>query len=973
MSEPENQLEQRFPNMRPIRSVPSLSTVNGIGCMLLGGRDHDPETGTYVKTRCFCLLFVPLLSLGAYRVADAPQGGWYFIGREPLSGFARAWNWMLLFLVLGGVGLGVWINHTSSPEYQARKKVAEADRLAEAGEVKEAAKLYREVARGSTSEASPAAGKFKDLLNDPLDRVPLEKCVRVIQMGVEWDGRSDIQDAAFRRGLELAKAKGEAEPRQALIVLELIAPLAEKKDAFVQEQRPLLEKLAAKQPDDIEMLSALAVVCEYQGDASRCERLLAPHRERLGTSEGARVLGMILAHKGQFEEAHALLAPYAETNLRRLAEAQEEFRAAWQAVEQKLVVEVNSKKATDFPYDRYQAAGAREKRAIEDEYLNSHMQGHPDLKAASFKMARVRPVVGVALDLGLVHLGRARAMADPAARKAELEKAEKSLLSVSGAVGGTTEYNLRLGQVYFRMGRQQQGRKLFDEVLDKQGRSFDSLLQVSRLLREIGDLGEARKLAEEAHDKEPDPTKKHNAAVQRAIMATDLDDKVAWLERSDVANPKVKALLASSRSQLALRTGQEEEAARYLREAIDVYAGLPEDATTLNNGALAHHSLYFLTGDVASLDRSGALFEKAVAHQPGDSIILSNLVAHLSEVAFRDLIGKRIDVHALRAGGQSGFLAYLYRDRQGRQQLIESVRQHAGVARALAQAERLVLLAPKQEASYGLPVSILSLTGNVAALRRLDETLREANLDQSDATRALEERLAGKNEAREQEEDKATRARWQKRVEELRKAGGITFAVGATTLALLLMQDETADPDQVVRLTEEAHTAGPSRATDLGRVSALLFRAHRRLIKQNPDYAGMVTRSRRLVGAGYLLALAVERRGKFRVAVLADKDFLRACDLLKEQNMAFPDDPDPWACILLRATHPQEAARMIDALKKDEASRLSRAIALKRSPTSASAALEAYWALKLEGKEAEGKAILKACAARGVPLPVDLN
>jgi hypothetical protein len=183
MSEPENELERRFPNMRPISSAPSLSTVNGIGCMLIGGRDHDHETGTYVKTHCFCVLFVPLLSLGAYRVADAPRG-WYFIGREPLSGFARAWNWMVVALVLGGIGLGVWIHHTGTPEYQARKKMAEAERLVEAGDVEKAAQLYREVARGSTSEAAPAAGKFKDLLGEPLAGVSLEKGTRVIRMGI---------------------------------------------------------------------------------------------------------------------------------------------------------------------------------------------------------------------------------------------------------------------------------------------------------------------------------------------------------------------------------------------------------------------------------------------------------------------------------------------------------------------------------------------------------------------------------------------------------------------------------------------------------------------------------------------------------------------------------------------------------------------------------------------------------------------
>jgi hypothetical protein len=111
----ESDLSSRFPNLRPIHKVPSLGTVNGIGTAVYGSRDHDPETGTYVKTHGFVVLFVPIVSLGAYRVADAPQGGWYFIGREPLSGLAKLWNLCVLLLVLGGAGLIGWKTYTKLP------------------------------------------------------------------------------------------------------------------------------------------------------------------------------------------------------------------------------------------------------------------------------------------------------------------------------------------------------------------------------------------------------------------------------------------------------------------------------------------------------------------------------------------------------------------------------------------------------------------------------------------------------------------------------------------------------------------------------------------------------------------------------------------------------------------------------------------------------------------------------------------
>src|SRR5438270_571309 len=87
-----NPLYDRFPEMTPTKSVPPLGTVNGIGFTVYGHRNHDPETGTYVKTYVFCVLYIPVLALRAYRVADAPNGGWYFLGKVPLPSIAKAWN-----------------------------------------------------------------------------------------------------------------------------------------------------------------------------------------------------------------------------------------------------------------------------------------------------------------------------------------------------------------------------------------------------------------------------------------------------------------------------------------------------------------------------------------------------------------------------------------------------------------------------------------------------------------------------------------------------------------------------------------------------------------------------------------------------------------------------------------------------------------------------------------------------------------
>ena len=83
-------LNAKFPSMTPIKKAPPLFLLNGCGLGMYGRRDFDKETQTYIATWCFALL-IPIFALRAYRVAKAEQG-WYFIGREPLSPFARRSN-----------------------------------------------------------------------------------------------------------------------------------------------------------------------------------------------------------------------------------------------------------------------------------------------------------------------------------------------------------------------------------------------------------------------------------------------------------------------------------------------------------------------------------------------------------------------------------------------------------------------------------------------------------------------------------------------------------------------------------------------------------------------------------------------------------------------------------------------------------------------------------------------------------------
>jgi hypothetical protein len=969
---------EKFHDLRPLRSAPPLMRAAGCGFGLYGSRGFDADTGSYVKTYCFSLLFLPVLALGAYRVADAPDGGWYFLGRVRLSPLARLWNSCLIALLAGGLGLLLWKNYTESANYLAGQKLAEADALAAAGQRGKAAELYREVAAGNTEHAGRAEAKLKETVDGTVADGPLADAAAACKAAVALK-RPPAVAGLFDRAMQRAKADEAADPRGALDLLDAVAPLAPDAKAVTPTRQRLLEKVVAREPDNPEPASELAVIYEGQKRQAECEALLLPHKDRLGTREGARILGHILVSKGDFEPAHNLLQPYVEERLQKLHRAEERLKTAYTRADQQITEEIKRGVAVGFPYDAVKAAGEEQQGVMVNEYFASRLKGDPEIKAAREELLREAPVVPVALDLGIVLLRRAQQTADPKAREAELEKAEKTFLAVQGQAGETVAYRLFLGQVYYWMGKPQQGRKLFDELLEAEQRDPQMMAQVAMTLREVGSHSEARALVEEAYRKEQDEKKKHRIAGQRALLFTDLDDEITWLGRANPADPHIQASLAAARGQKAYEDGNDAEAAKQLRQAVALYDKMTEDAGALNNSGIACFSLFCVTGEREALEQAISRVERAVALRPRDTILLTNASHKVLDGALRDVVGPAIDLKALKAQGPAGLLPFLYADRAGRDRLAERARQHPGVAKARALLERLVVLAPRGESGWAMLAALYGITRDRAALVGLARRLEGAELDQADTVRKTLEAYQGKDRAKRVKELNATRQREEALVKSLRqgqRGAGVTFAAAATELAATLrgLGEEggsAGDPDRVVALAEEAHQVAPSSATHTALRDALLYRASRTLEKQEPAYKQMATRARRSLGTSYLVAAALSREGKAREAALKNADVKRALELMREDLARFPDEAGPRTWVMLRAAHPAEAAKVAAALAKDEAHQATLAVGRKLSPVSATTALQTYWGAQMAGKEAEGRAALKAVAARGVPLPFD--
>ncbi len=75
-------------DLEPIKSAPSLYTINGFGVTLYGNTDKNPSDGSYMATYYLVFFFVPVLPLARYRVI--PTGGGYrFLGKGVLRPFDK--------------------------------------------------------------------------------------------------------------------------------------------------------------------------------------------------------------------------------------------------------------------------------------------------------------------------------------------------------------------------------------------------------------------------------------------------------------------------------------------------------------------------------------------------------------------------------------------------------------------------------------------------------------------------------------------------------------------------------------------------------------------------------------------------------------------------------------------------------------------------------------------------------------------
>lgn len=976
--EQEIDLTQKFPEMTPIASSPSLFFVYGFGIGMYGRRDYDHETCTFVKTQALCALFIPLIPIAAYRVADARGGGWYFLGKVPLSGFCKFWNALVLanLLVLGAFIW--WDQYTDTPEYHMGERLAEAREEAQGEDLALALTKYAEVTDSGTSHAQTAGEELKKLWHDRMANGNGDDAKQLVTFALERKRMAQGVDSGRKVAVAIGAAADRLlndDARSAVTIMKRGHSLFEDPQAFTKKYATLLEAAVKQFPNDLAVVIDWADVLKARGETERCKKLLEPHAAKLGNTEGARILGQIYAREGNFEGAFRLLEPYAQDRLKKLHQAEKTWAVRRKQVEDMAMADLQGKKAGDGWYQQYNKANKTGQSEMVNAFIVERMKKDRDLAKAQQQMIECGVVVPVALDLGIVRLRRAQSMSDPEAKKTELQAAEKIFLSIRSVAGESDEYRLFYGQVLYWLERHKEGRALFDKMLARRKRDYQSLMSVANILRDVGDLSEARTLVEEAYNVAANEGEKYGAAGLRAFTSIDTEDKILWLSRSNPGDGQVKAELNCAKGHKAREEGRDDEAAGFYRKAIAGYSSLPRSTSMLNNCALIHLAVFNCTGDRASLKQSAAMLDESVSMSPSDSILLKNAAHTLLSVAAVELAGPGVDFRKTLASPSLDLLDYLVRTEAERDALMKRLKENKSAIRAMDHLNKALVLAPKGVSAYQGARSFHIKTKDLEGLKSLRERLRKVELDQTQRTKEIKEQYAGKKDQKYRKNLKAVlpkrKAALAKISEEKEK---LSFAIAACELAQLLLGSDArygigVDQDEVVKMAERAYTARPSAETTSTLASCLMWRASKRLEGRHPSYAELTTRFRRSVGPQYLFPVALHRDPALRASAMADPDFSRGLELIKQQSRNLPFWDGPWHWKLFQHIDPKEAARVKTSIQSQKLQPINREIRLIINPLSATDILTTSWNHEMAGRADEARRVVEDAIKRGVPLP----
>ena len=972
-----NNIKDIHPDLEPINGAPSLFSFYGCGLKLFGNRDYSAETQSSIKTLYFSLFYIPLIPLKAYRVVQDGKR-FYFLGKVPVSKTAR--NGSLATVAVGALaifGFGGQ-QYLSSDNYKFGKTVTAAETATAEARYADAMGLYKTIYDDSGSYRSKARDAMAEIMAPAkLSSVPTGELANVLEtyntFGVSPLPRMD--EGIYEMALERVKTADRTEPVSLHKLLHGTEDLKDDGEDLSELDAALVAKINAADPTNLEAAVEIAEPSFYANDLETVKRVLDPVKDKLGDSEGARMLAQIYISEGRTTEAYPLLSDYTSARLETFQKAEARLDSVTESLWDSEFFKLQNGLAPDAFYEAYDKAPKTEQQLMVDTHLSEAVYNKPKYLDALKVYQESAAVVPVAMDFGVLQLRRAEGLSSQAERNAELEAAEKTFLSIKGAAGDSDEYKVYLGQVYFWLGKQDEGQALFDEVLEANGRSSESLLSIALTLRSLGKTGLAEELTQEAYENAADDKTRYNAANVMNLLSSSLEDKVKWLERSDPNAASVQASLKETKGQIAANEGDTKSAIKYFREAIQHSETLPDNAVTFNNRALTYFAIHGVTGDRADFKKGADLMSEAVSQRADDSILLGNAADTLLTSSLYEVLPDTLQFDKLQSRPSPSDLSYFYRDAAEKARVISDLKANADFNTATEYLERTILLAPNNVDNYTTLGSLYFFLDDTDALESLGSRMAENQIDISTNASLYEEYLQSDSSEDDLAKLKARETRIRDQMTQnglnVQTKGALQFAL-SRNLQSQVMAGEESRMMESVQLAKQAARTLPSSRTESQYAAQLMSQASLEASAKFPAYKSLRDKWGKAYSDSYLVGLVMGEGGEVSDWFKNNAAFKQSIQIERDALKKFPESTSPYDWAMFKAID-DPLADMVAANIKGSA--LRKAMIRQEeisSPYAGSTLAESLWMREIDGKSGLSDDMKAAIEAFNISAPESL-
>ena len=448
------------------------------------------------------------------------------------------------------------------------------------------------------------------------------------------------------------------------------------------------------------------------------------------TRDARFVLAQVAAARDQLDVADQLLSELVTSRLPRFLAASAALDEAARAVQERLAGQLD---AGDVPDELRTKVEATSDEAARNELVRAwfadQMEADPAIAARRTTYLAYADLVPVAVAAGTIKLRRAQGLAG-GERDAMLAEAERTFLAIRTQAEGQPAFHLALGEIYARLGKTAESDAELNALLARDEPALTS--EVVQVYRNLGNRERAIQIATDAYAKAASPHREELAS-SLALMAVSDDEREGWLRKADQASPFIQTSLLEVEGRRLLRQGKREACARTFAAAATAHLNMRGNGSAgFNNAALAHQQRYVCSGDPDALRDAQAALEQAYRLSGEQPIVLSNLIDLLSFRGQLRVLGRRVDVRALRLdSGDVGYMLALLLDGSDRDEVLAELTADPELRRSRDLLRQYEVLAPSSLEPYSAQLAWAEDRRDPAAaaavIARLDQAAVEAD------------------------------------------------------------------------------------------------------------------------------------------------------------------------------------------------------------------------------------------------------